>query len=257
MFLSASDVRSVFTLIAVDVIENMALALRVISLVQAGRNEAAQRGVRRNAAEMLDLRERTDRLVRNEGKLVRRIKRLEGRSGCEGEDVELEAIGASAEQEAEEVDNSLSEGEENVHLQRAVRLLLKFLASECAEMISSAWSMVMLPFLYYSPNKKWFYTLEDYDDEDYHRALYYSSVDFVLEMVTFAAMLVFFALHAKINVYGVGIGYFRRKKLFVMTLLMGMVITQMAFGFFSKEQGCDPTFKFDFPDFRGNATAAN
>jgi hypothetical protein len=144
-------------------------------------------------------------------------------------------------------------GEEQLHLHRACRLLLNFMASEMSEMISSAWCMIMLPLLYYSPSKKYFYTIDELDDAGFKQALTFSAVDFVLEAATFAAMLLVFSLHANINVAAVGVEYVRTKNLFLPILSFGMVVTLVSFCFFLKHTGMDPEFKWD--EFKGNATS--
>jgi hypothetical protein len=144
-------------------------------------------------------------------------------------------------------------GEEQLHLHRACRLLLNFMASEMSEMISSAWCMIMLPLLYYSPSKKYFYTIDELDDAGFKQALTFSSVDFVLEAATFAAMLLVFSLHVNINVAAVGVEYVRTKNLFLPILSLGVVVTTTSFVFFMKHAGMDPEFKWD--EFKGNATA--
>lgn len=111
----------------------------------------------------------------------------------------------------------------------------------------------MLPILYYSSNKKYFYTIDELDDAGFKQALIFSAVDFVLEAVTFAAMLVVFALQANINVIAVGVEYVRRKDLFLPILGMGVCFTIATFSFSVKHFGMDPEFKWD--QFQGNATA--
>jgi hypothetical protein len=60
-----------------------------------------------------------------------------------------------------------------VLLHKAARLILAFVASESAEIVSSLWSMVMLPFLYVGRNKAWFYVIQDMDDAAYCSVMYY------------------------------------------------------------------------------------
>jgi hypothetical protein len=128
-------------------------------------------------------------------------------------------------------------GEEQLHLHRACRLLLNFMASEMSEMICSAWCMVMLPMLYYSPHKKYMYTIDELDDAGFKQALTFSSVDFLLEAATFAAMLLVFSLHANINVAVVGVEYVRTKNLFLPILSSGVLVTVASFAYFVKHTG--------------------
>ncbi|GMI25119.1 hypothetical protein TeGR_g3931 [Tetraparma gracilis] len=129
------------------------------------------------------------------------------------------------------------------------------MASEMSEMISSGWAMIMLPMLYYSPHKKYFYTIDELDDAGFKQALTFSAVDFVLEAATFAAMLLVFALHANISVAAVGVEYVRMKKLFLPILGAAVTVTMAAFTFFLKHFGMDPEFKW--AEFQRNATANN
>ena len=222
--------------------------MRVVFKIQRSRNATQERLTRENHAKLADI----------ETRFEARLARLEN--------VEVEIPGADAEEdvaaEASESQRLLDNnddgreaaiGEEQLHLHRACRLLLNFMASEMSEMVSSAWCMIMLPMLYYSPHKKYMYTIDELDDAGFKQALTFSAVDFVLEAATFAAMLLVFSLHANINVAAVGVEYVRTKNLFLPILGIGVTVMFMSFAFFLKHNGMDPEFKWD--EFKGNATA--
>ena len=124
----------------------------------------------------------------------------------------------------EEVDKRLQVGMENLMLSRAARVLFSLLASEISEMMKSCWSMAMLPILYYSPTKKYIYTSEDIDDNAFKQAMYFTSIDFAMELLTFSGMLLIFHLHLKIQVFAVGVEYQEYEKLFMPMLAVGCIV---------------------------------
>ncbi|GMI27202.1 hypothetical protein TrCOL_g9466 [Triparma columacea] len=263
LFISASNISSVFTMISVDVVENLFLALRLVFKIQRSRNATQERLTREKDAKLAKIEARLERevghvkarLEREVGHVKARLARLEN-VVVEVPDADTEDTEASESQRLLDNDDDGREaaiGEEQLHLHRACRLLLNFMASEMSEMICSGWCMIMLPILYYSSNKKYFYTIDELDDAGFKQALIFSAVDFVLEAVTFAAMLVVFALQANINVIAVGVEYVRRKDLFLPILGMGVALTIATFAFFVKHFGMDPEFKWD--QFQRNATA--
>ncbi|GMI22771.1 hypothetical protein TeGR_g641 [Tetraparma gracilis] len=253
LFISASGISSVFSMISVDVMENLFLALRLVFQIQRSRNATQARLMREKDAKLADIEARQAATEARQAATEARLARLEN------VEVELpvedgDIAGALESQRLLDVDGcEAAIGEEQLHLHRACRLLLNFMASEMSEMVSSAWCMIMLPMLYYSPHKKYFYTIDELDDAGFKQALTFSAVDFVLEAATFAAMLLVFSLHANINVAAVGVEYVRTKNLFLPILSFGIVVTCVSFAFFQKHNGMDPEFKWD--EFEGNATA--
>lgn len=200
LFVSATDVSSVFAMISVDIAENLFIALRVVGIVQSSLKDSVIRIQTQKDIEIADLRHRLDRhderldwdnaqktkllegLHTQYEHINERLKRIE-----EGRDIlavdersELEegaelvemaggidkVKGSFLQQDApptmsspllrarrEFMDPTSLEaiGSENLHLHRAVRLLLSYLASELSEMVSSAWMTMMLPILYWCP----------------------------------------------------------------------------------------------------------
>ena len=248
LFLFASDVSSVFTMIS-DVVENLVIALRVVFMVQASRNANVDRDNKKKDDDISDLKQHLRRLDKNAGLLHKnsgvlraRVARLEMEEAIEGVDLELEIELLLAPANGDGVASG-----------RAMRLLLAFLASEMSEMLCSAWCMIMLLILYYGPNKQWMYTIDEFDDEDFKRSLWFSTIDFGLEFATFAVMLLVFSLHANINVYGVGFQYLTDKGLFAPVMAIAFTITFTSFAFFVKHYGVDPGFMFD--EFTAESTS--
>jgi len=97
------------------------------------------------------------------------------------------------------------------------------------------------------------YTIDEFDDEDFKRSLWISTIDFGLEFATFAVMLLVFSLHANINVYGVGVQHLTVKRLFAPVLTVALTITICSFGFFLKHNGVVPEFKID--EFTAESTS--
>ena len=114
-----------------------------------------------------------------------------------------------------------------------------------ATVISSAWCMLMLPMLYNSTNKEFFYTIDTLDDAGYKQAIRFSAVDFGLEAVTFGSMLLVFALHANLSVSSMGLEYVRLKKFFLPVLSVGFLVVISSFAFFVKHVGMDPDFQWN------------
>jgi len=77
LFLSASDVSSVLTMISVDVIENLILALRVAFMVQESRSKSVEREMERKDKRIEALEQNLEWLDKNDGMLYARITRLE------------------------------------------------------------------------------------------------------------------------------------------------------------------------------------
>jgi hypothetical protein len=244
--------------------------MRVVFKIQRSRNATQERLTRENHAKLADIEARLEaRLEREVGHVKAgqaRLAREFGARLARLENVAVEIPVADAEEDvAAETSESqrlldndddgreAAVGEEQLHLHRACRLLLNFMASEMSEMICSGWAMIMLPVLYYSPNKTYFYTTDELDDAGFKQALTFSAVDFVLEAATFAAMLLVFSLHANINVAAVGVEYVRTKNLFLPILSYGLLVTIVSFAFFFRHNGMDPEFEWD--EFEGNATA--
>ena len=215
------------------------VALGVVFMVQASRNASVDRDHKKKDDEIADLKQNLRRLDKNAELLRARGARLETEEATRGVDLEVQS-----ELLLEPADGVASEemqvGAENLHIHRATRLLLAFLASEMSEMLCSAWCMIMLPILYYGPNKRLLYVIDEFNDEDFKRSLWFSTVDFGLEFATFAGMLLVFSLHANINVYGVGVQYLTDKRLFVIVLAWAFTITTVTFAFFVKHFGIDP-----------------
>ncbi|GMI43117.1 hypothetical protein TrCOL_g9071 [Triparma columacea] len=305
LFISATDVSSVFAMISVDIMENIFIALRVVGIVQSSLKDSVIRIQTQKDIEIADLRHRLDRhderldwdnaqktkllegLHTQYEQINERLKRLEEGRQLPAFDERLELEEGS---ELPEMAEGISKmkggrflqqdepptmsspllrtrrertmdptsleaiGAENLHLHRAVRLLLSYLASELSEMVSSAWMMMMLPILYWCPNKEYLYTIVDLDDEGFHRALRFSAIDFGLEMLTFCAMLVVFMILTNVNVYGVGVMYFQRMNLFVPALLLGIGVSILPVAFLLKHLGMDPLMRWDL-EASNNATA--
>ncbi|GMH64434.1 hypothetical protein TrRE_jg11085 [Triparma retinervis] len=247
LFISAADVGSVFSMISVDIVENLILACRVTFLIQRSRNERHARLERERDAEFLVLKNRLSvhsaRLTRLENINIELANNdaLANSQVDLNSDLERQSLLSTGGDD----DREAAIGMENLHMHRACRLLINFLASEMSEMVCSGWSMIMLPMLYYSNNKQYFYTIDTLDSTGFQQALTFSAIDFALEAFTFALMLLVFALHANINVYHVGIEYIHMKGLFLPLLKVGFAVVIVAFAFFEKHNGIDPEFKWD------------
>ena len=104
---------------------------------------------------------------------------------------------------------------------------------------------MMLPILYRSKNRKYFYTIEGFDQEQVEKALSYSAIDFALESVTFVTMLIMLHLTAEIRVMPVFVGYVKKRGTFEAAIAVTFPIMVGSFTFFIKHFGCDPTLQFD------------
>ena len=83
------------------------------------------------------------------------------------------------------------------------------------------------------------------DDEMYHKAAIFSGIDFLMELITFWAMMLIFHLHLKIEALRVGATYVKDKKLLLPLLSVCIMVIIASGAFFSKHNGVDPTFQFD------------
>ena len=176
--------------------------------------------------------------------LRRRV--LEGREESERtSDVDIKDDMREESQTSEVEDEQYLIGQENLLLSYAARTLLGFLASELSEMVASCWTVIMLPILYYSPNKTYMYTIEDMDEDTFRKAMLFSAINFAMELLTFLAMLLIFYLHLKVHVISVGAVYVNEQKLLLPLLSLCVMLIWAGGGFFIKHWGADPTFKCD------------
>jgi hypothetical protein len=256
MFLSASSVNSVFSMIAVDVIENLVLAMRIVFLFQKKNISAAKRMALKKDREMATMKKKHEVLTKKHEVLTRRVLILEGRSTDADVDVDDSSSNSSHSiNDDENARESAQLGYENLCVHRATRLALQFLASELSEMVCSAWVFIFLPIVYNSPNKKYFYTIESMESEDLQRVLWFSGVDFALEFVTFAAMLVLFQLQIDLDVFSAGATYVKKLQLFLPLVATSIAVLITTFAFFVKHYGMDPEFNFSESSSADNSTA--
>jgi hypothetical protein len=303
LFLSASGASSVLTMISVDVVENLSIALRVVYMVQTSRNDTNER-LGRNNGKRLDRIERDGReskrvnrealrKIRLENyKLRKRVSYLEaslleleegharddhdefnsderevdggrtkpdyGDYGDNGDGDVKKKAGTIQEpvQETEEEESwrvKMNQiGSEKLMIHRAVRLLLAFLASETSEIVSSGWCLIMIPIFYNSPNKGYFYTIDNFTYDDFKKAMSFSALDFALELITFTFMIIIFQFQCGIRVFHIGTNYVDAKKLLLPMISVGVLVTLVSFAFFLKHLGVDPLFKFDEYQSAGN-----
>ncbi|GMI17107.1 hypothetical protein TrLO_g13512 [Triparma laevis f. longispina] len=258
LFFSCADASSIFTLISVDMLENMSLALKVVGLVQKSSDEALKRegGARdRQIAELeqeqMHLKRQQERQGRKFSWLHKRVKRLEGEENVSDNagDVSMENDNEGNSETTllknENEDKPYLIGKENLLLSRAARRLLAFFASEFSEMVSACWALILLPFIYLGPNKSFLYTIEDMDDDAFKQAMLFSGIDFAMELITFLVMLLIFHLHLKIHVLTMGIVNLNEKKFLLPLLALCFMVMFGGGCFLIKHFGMDPTFKFD------------
>jgi len=250
LFLSTSSFWVVFVMIAMDVCENLMLGMRVVYFVFKSRRLAPEDrvtgagGIKRSAQHSVVQVIESDTCF---GRMERFFVRL----------FELLDFKRDKEVPVELMDDFDRTGQMNICLARAARLLLGFVASETSEMVTSCWSMIMLPLFYYGPNRAYMYTLDVFDDDAFYYAVLYSFTDFLLELITFSIMIYVFSSKLRINVKGVLTSYLDKKKLFLPVLAIGITITIASFTFFLKHFGMDPTFKWtEYQDIGGNMSVA-
>ncbi len=238
LFLSTNGVSIVFVMVALDVLENMAIALRVVFLVLKSRVIAP---------DSEDTRESRETIVNNKGEieavqaveespLLWYAERMLFRVFDYLEPAKYTSVPVAL------MDDDDRRGLQNIYLARAARLLLQFTASESSEMVTSCWAIIMIPFFYYGPNKNHMYTIDAFDDEAYWNAIVYSLTDFALELFTFFGLVTLFHKYLHIKVYGVIIKYILKKNLFMAILTISCTITIASFTFFLKHFGMDPSF---------------
>jgi hypothetical protein len=257
LFLSASNVYSVFSMIAVDVIENISLAIRVILLVQKSHDIGLDRKFAQKEEEMRVVKEELRGLRDVKSVAIDIVHNWKDRdaiidiSALEESSTLLLEGGGDVTTDAEEG------GAEALLMHRAMRLLLSFLASEISEIATSLWAMILLPTLYYCSNKQWMYTIDEFTHDDFVKALAYSALDGFLEAVTFVSMLVFVQVTGKLDVFSVGIVYAKRMQIRLPALTASVTIVLATAAFFLKHNGVDPLFDFDVSKFAAAANATN
>jgi hypothetical protein len=249
LFLSASEPESVLSMIFVDVIENMSLAIQVIFLINAYQKAEEERERAQTVAQSAAKMEAMAALMEA---MASRIEKLETREAADVTGVmEQVSYGAAVDGPDDETaplvdDTAAAPGENVVLLHKAVRLILSFVASESAEIVSSFWSMFMLPLLYFGRNKAWFYVIRDMDDEGFWKGFKFSVLDAGLELLSFVVLGVFISLHTDLKLLPVGLAYVRNRELHVAILMGSIGIPIVAFAFFIVHYGVDPTFQFDY-----------
>jgi len=260
LFLSASDVTSVITMILFDICENMTIAVRVVFKVSRYRRISAEmkqahnmdQALMQNRALWLQLEElgtahkvlerRISGLERGvvtkEGGTVTRRGSVSNPDGEEKADREMqygeEPTGQELELEEED------EPQVEVDLAIAVRTLLGLVASEASEIIASLWGVVMTLIVYHSPNKRHFFVICEMTPAQLDQALMFSGLDAFLELVTFVGMSVFLALSVELQVLPVALCYLRKMQMFADVLLAGITLGATAVGFLFYFHGVDP-----------------
>jgi hypothetical protein len=241
LFLSAAEPESVLSMIFVDVIENMSLAIRVIFRINTYQKAEEKRERAQAVAKMEAMASTIERLkiVVFENREAAHI------AGATDKISNGTAVDGAGEETLPLLDEAVPDNNA-VLLHKAVRLILSFVASETGEILSSFWSMVMLPFLYYGHNKLWFYVIRDMDDAAFWKAFQFSMLDAGLELLSFVILGVFISLTTGLKLLPVGLAYVRNRELHV-TILMGSIsLPLLAFSFFVVHYGVDPTFQFDY-----------
>ena len=257
LFLSASEPESVLSMIFVDVIENMSLAIRAIFLINAyqkaeemAKMEAMASTIEQNAARMEAMAstiEQNVATIKMMKILIFEIREAVQVAGVIEQVSNSAAIDGAGDETVPLIDEAAAVPDDNVVLlHRAVRLILAFVASESAEIVSSLWSMVMLPFLYFGRNKSWFYVIQDMDDATFWKAFKFSMLDAGLELLSFVILGVLISLHTDLKLLSVGLACVRNRELHVTVLMGSLALSLLAFAFFVVHYGVDPTFQFDY-----------
>jgi hypothetical protein len=259
LFLSAAEADSVLAMISIDLLENMSMAIKVILLVN-GHQKTVEEQERAKMLAMivhqgLTIKQHEKTLARQSVMMMRQIARQEihahenrKHEGADGSvAVEEEAVGEAVPLMDEvdatpEYDAAIGA----VLLHKAVRMILSFAASECAEVAASAWSMIMLWFLYYGFNKQYFYVIQDMDDEAFGKAFRFCMLDAGMQLLGFAALGVYLRINTGLRVLEVALAYVRNQQLHRSILFLSMTISITAFGFFVVHAGIDPTLQFQY-----------
>ncbi|GMH90978.1 hypothetical protein TrST_g6864 [Triparma strigata] len=244
LFLSTSHWSVVFIMIAVDMTENLVIGLRVVYLVLKSRSIAPEEATGEgHEFGVLKAVQASRFLLRMETILFTVFEFLEPNKHKQ---VPVELM--------DDIDRY---GQMNIYLARATRLLLSFVASEMSEMVTSCWCIIMLPFYYLGPNKPYMYTIDEFNTESYRNSINYSLTDFALELITCLSMVLIFSKLLRIEVFGVGITYLNRKKLFLPIISISCTITIASFTFFLKHFGMDPNFEWSEYSQSTNSTTQN
>jgi hypothetical protein len=131
-------------------------------------------------------------------------------------------------------------------LHKAVRLLLSFVASECAEVMASTWAMIMIRLFYFGVNKERPYVIQDMDDAAFQKAFQFSTLDAGMQLLTFVGLTTYLRINTGLCVLEVGLARVRIQDLYAETLFLSAAIASVSFSFFLVHVGVDPTFQFDY-----------
>jgi hypothetical protein len=250
LFLSAAEADSVFAMISVDLVENLAMAINVILLINRHHRAVEEK-------ERAKLVARVDALERERAKLAARadasdarVDALEGRarktaSQTNGEAEMVEDIVNEAAPLVGTVE-ATADHETVLLLHKAVRLLLSFIASECAEVLASTWAMIMIRLFYFGVNKEWLYVIQDMDDAAFQKAFQFSMLDAGMQLVTLVGLTTYLRINTGLCVLEVGLACVRKQELHAAMLFTSALIAAASFAFFVVHHGVDPTFQFDY-----------
>ena len=103
----------------------------------------------------------------------------------------------------------------------------------------------MLYAFYHSSNKQFFYTIQEFDENRFKQAMFYSFLDAVVEGVAFVALVLFIKAQTNVNVGAITVNYIAKKNLFWVILMVGSTCCSGAFGFFIQHYGVAPDLNFD------------
>lgn len=254
LFIGASDIGSVLSMISIDVIENLVLAIRVVYNVQRYKNLVLQTSNLQVEKDQIE-HERRFREIEMRIKFMEKNMAEPIYSPLEKPrsiDTGIEADDKNEEEEdIEETEEKITvlKGEALVRMNRSLHLILQFFASEGSEIMSSLWALIMIPCIYASQNKMYFYTFDVLDKENFEIAILFCLADLILETATFTAMVVLIRITTGINVFKVLFAFVKFKRMFWGSLFILCCITIASFSFFVKHYGVDPEFKWE--EFEG------
>lgn len=117
--------------------------------------------------------------------------------------------------------------------------------------MSSLWVAILLPVLYYGPNRAYFTGIRDLDDAGFWQALSYSGLDAAVELGIFVLLVVFLRLNTGRYVFKTFLGYLELKSYLFAFAATCVLVPLLTLAFFLEHNGMDPTFDFAWLDREG------
>jgi hypothetical protein len=146
---------------------------------------------------------------------------------------------------------------EDFPLNLGMTLMIKLTLSEYSEVASSIAALLILPFLYYGPNKQCIAGMRELDDDGFVQTMAFSTVDVVAQAASLKVLMACIKLYTRVDGFRLTLTYLEKCNGFLAVAVVAFLVPNMAIQFFLDHDGVDPTFSFAWLDNTALASIGN